>query len=67
MNKDMDVKKRAVKPIVGFRPAELSPLMNLWLEKNPFGDISDLLRQSLRTNPELRKLAGKRYAHLLAA
>lgn len=58
--------KREVKAIVGFRPAELAPLMNAWLQVNPYRDISDLMRQSLKANPELRKLAGKRYSHLLA-
>lgn len=59
--------KRAVKEIVGFRPKSLAPVINIWLEKNPHLDISDLMRESIRRNPELKKLAGKRYAHLVAA
>lgn len=60
-------KKRAVKDIVGFRPKSLAPVINIWLERNPHLDISDLVRDSLRKNPDLKKLAGKRYAHLVAA
>lgn len=41
--------------------------MNAWLAKHPYWDISDLMRQSLKRNPELKEIAGKRYSHLLAA
>lgn len=58
--------KRAVRNIIGFRPAELTPLLNIWLERNPYIDITVLLKQSLKANPEIRKLAGKRFAHLVA-
>lgn len=67
MSKSNGIEKREVKAIVGFRPAELAPLMNAWLAKHPYWDISDLMRQSLKRNPELREIAGKRYSHLLAA
>lgn len=67
MNKATDAKVREVKPIIGFRPKDIAPVINIWLEKNPHMDISDLVRDSLRRNPDLKKLAGKRYAHLVAA
>jgi hypothetical protein len=59
--------KRQVKPIVGFRPKDMAPLLNLWLERNPEKDITKLMESSLRRNPELIAIAGKRYAHLVAA
>lgn len=65
-NNNAGAPKRAAKEIIGFRPAELKPLLNLWLERNPYIDITVLLKQSLKANPELRKLAGKRFAHLVA-
>lgn len=65
-NKNTDAPKRAVKEIIGFRPKELTPLLNMWMEQNPYIDITVLLKRSLKANPELRKLAGKRFAHLVA-
>jgi len=66
MNKCTDAPKRTVREIVGFRPAELAPLLNAWMERNPYIDITVLLKRSLKANPEIRKLAGKRFAHLVA-
>ena len=67
MSKTNGSVNREVKAIVGFRPAELTPLINAWLTKHPYWGATDLMRQSLKSNPELRKLAGKRHAHLLSA
>lgn len=52
---------------MAFRPGELAPLFNLWLGKNPSREITELVKESIRSNPEIRKLAGKRYAHLVNA
>lgn len=63
----MEKTKRTVKTIIGFRPQELAPLIQRWLDENPNVDVTVLIRRSLRKNPELRRLAGKRYAHLVEA
>jgi hypothetical protein len=65
MKQETPQEKREVGPIVGFRPLELAPLLNRWLHANPDLEITALLRRSLRQDPEIRKLAGKRWAHLL--
>lgn len=67
MSRTMEKETREVKEIVGFRPAELAPLLNVWLSKNPGMEITDLIKRSIRRNPEIQQLAGKRYAHLLAS
>jgi hypothetical protein len=65
MHMGNETKLRKVKPTTGFRPAELTPILNLWLEKNRFKDLSDLIRDSLKRHPEIQKLAGKRYAYII--
>lgn len=57
--------RREVKELIAFRPSELAPLLNLWMARNPSGDITAVIKQSIKLNPEIRKLAGKRYAHLV--
>lgn len=56
--------KRMVKEIIGFRPKEMAPVLNMWLERNPDRKITRLMESSLRKNPELIAIGGKRYAHL---
>jgi hypothetical protein len=65
MHNGNKMKPRTVKPTTGFRPAELTPILNLWLEKHRFKDLSDLIRDALKRHPEVQKLAGKRYAYVL--
>ncbi len=52
---------------IGMVTSGLEPLLLKWRQQNQNVAWGVLLRQSLRSNPEIRKLAGKRYAHLLAA
>ena len=52
--------------LVGARTGDLEPLVALWIKKNPRVAPSNLVRAALRESSALRKLAGKRYAHLVA-
>ena len=58
-----DQPQRTVKPIIGFRPGCLAPLIELWLARNPALTTTDLMRRGLAR--ELRPLAGKKFKHLL--
>ena len=49
--------------LVGTRTGELSPLVELWMKKNPGVNTSHLVRRGLKL--ALAPLAGKRYAHLV--
>ncbi len=51
--------------LIGIRTGALQPLVEKWMEQNPGKKGSTLLRCALKN--ELRKLAGKRYAHLVEA
>ena len=53
--------------LVGARTGELAPLVEIWIKKNPGVNTSHLVRRALKHSPDLRALAGKRYAHLIAA
>jgi hypothetical protein len=58
----MKTKTRTVKPIIGFRPGPLAPLIAIWLERNPALTTSELFRRGLMR--ELRPLAGRKFKHL---
>ena len=55
--------KSPVPEIINFRPGELAPLIERWMEKNPDVPTTVLMKRALRK--ELAPLAGRRYAHLL--
>lgn len=57
--------QRKVKSTTGFRPLETAKLIELWLGHNPNSDVSELIRESIKLNPEIKKLAGKKFASAL--
>jgi len=48
------------------RTGELTPLIQMWLDANPYSKVTALLKRSLRLNPDIRRLAGKRLRHLVS-
>jgi hypothetical protein len=55
--------KSTVPEIINFRPGELAPLIERWMERNPEVPTTALIKRALRK--ELAPLAGKRLAHLV--
>lgn len=51
---------------IGLRTDELAPLLLKWRQRNPGVTWKHLLRCALLAYPDFRKLAGRRYAHLVA-
>ena len=47
------------------KDSDLTPLVELWIKKNPNVNTSHLVRRGLKL--ALAEVAGKRYAHLLEA
>ncbi len=54
-----------VPDMIGIRTREFEPLLRKWRSQNKRVPWSELLRESLRRNPTMQQLAGKRYAHLV--
>lgn len=57
------MKNRTVKPIIGFRPGALVPIIDRWLILNPGMTPTVLVRRGLRR--ELLPLARKEFPHLI--
>lgn len=52
---------------IGMVTSGLEPLLLKWREQNQGVPWGVLIRRSIKSNPEIKKLAGKRYSHLVAA
>jgi len=63
VGRDMKPTKRKLPAVVAFRPGELAPLMEHYLNLNPGITTARLIRRGLKL--VLRDCAGKRYGHLL--
>ncbi len=59
----MHKSKRLVPKILAFRPAELTPLIQLFLDRNPGVKLTDLQRRGIKL--ALKEFAGKKHAHLV--
>lgn len=51
--------------MIAIRTAEFAPLLAKWKKRNSRAPWSALLRDALKK--ELKEVAGKRYAHIVAA
>ena len=50
---------------VSAKTLDLQPLVELWMAKNPGVNTSHLVRRALKSCPDLRAIAGRRFAHLV--
>lgn len=52
---------------IGIATVEFEPILKIWRQRNRGVPWSEFLRRAIKNDPEVRKLAGKRYRHLVAA
>ena len=62
---DETPKRGDLKDTIATRTEELAPVLQKWRDENRGVPWSFLLSDALKRHPELRRLAGKRHAHLM--
>jgi hypothetical protein len=60
MEKEMKLPK-----VIGKRTRVLAPILRKWKKLNPKADWGDFLQLGISESQSIRKIAGKRYGHLL--
>ena len=58
---------QVVPKVIGTSTVELGPVLEKWRQENAGVPWSVLLQRALKSYPEVKRLAGKRYAHLIDA